>query len=153
MTACEVLLFHYEDMGIPWEIAKLGVRQGMWGAVKKIEPGLRAYQMARRAGNPPSRCASMAQINSNIDPDFLLTKETAAGDDLSEEGSGKSQEKQWGKNIPKLLVVGRAVAFAFSLDHGLLTKAVIFGVARRFGMLLKKLIQQNWPADSIHTES
>jgi len=36
MSACEVILFHYEDMGIPWEIAKLGIRQGMWGAVKKI---------------------------------------------------------------------------------------------------------------------
>ncbi|KAL7165648.1 hypothetical protein ACSBR2_041345 [Camellia fascicularis] len=47
LTACEVLLFHHEEMGIPWEIAKLGVRQGMWGAVKKIDPGLRTYQRER----------------------------------------------------------------------------------------------------------
>ncbi|GMP38171.1 hypothetical protein CsSME_00009520 [Camellia sinensis var. sinensis] len=34
LTACEVLLFHHEEMGIPWEIAKL--------EVQKIDPGLRA---------------------------------------------------------------------------------------------------------------
>ncbi|XVE64487.1 hypothetical protein DITRI_Ditri07aG0104700 [Diplodiscus trichospermus] len=51
LTACEVLLFHHEDMGIPWEIAKLGIRHGMWGTVKKIEPGLRAV----KARTSPSR--------------------------------------------------------------------------------------------------
>ncbi|GFY84017.1 polyketide cyclase/dehydrase and lipid transport superfamily protein [Actinidia rufa] len=55
LTACEVILFHHEDMGIPWEIAKFGVRQGMWGAVKKIERGLRAYQKERASGAPLSR--------------------------------------------------------------------------------------------------
>ncbi|GER43658.1 polyketide cyclase/dehydrase and lipid transportsuperfamily protein [Striga asiatica] len=46
-TACQVILFHHEDMGIPREIAKLGIRQGMWGAVKKIDLGLRTYHKHR----------------------------------------------------------------------------------------------------------
>ncbi|KAG8370341.1 hypothetical protein BUALT_Bualt14G0106700 [Buddleja alternifolia] len=28
-SACEILLIHYEDMGIPKDVAKLGVRHGM----------------------------------------------------------------------------------------------------------------------------
>ncbi|XP_039169236.1 uncharacterized protein LOC120293606 [Eucalyptus grandis] len=67
LTACEVLLFHHEDMGIPWEIAKLGVRQGMWGAVKKIDPGLRKYQK-ERALRPGHVCAFLAQINTKVSP-------------------------------------------------------------------------------------
>ena len=50
MSACEVSLVHYEDMGIPKDVAKLGVRHGMWGAVKKLNSGLRAYQSARKPG-------------------------------------------------------------------------------------------------------
>ncbi|KAG9455234.1 hypothetical protein H6P81_008138 [Aristolochia fimbriata] len=141
LTACEVLLFHYEDMGIPWEIAKLGVRQGMWGCVKKIEPGLRAYQMARQSGNQLSRSAFMAQINSKINPDFLRSLETATDDDNCEitETSKTPEKQQVGRNIPKFLVIGGAVALACTLDRGLLTKAVIFGVARRFGKLGRRL--------------
>ena len=66
LTACEILLFHHEDMGIPYEIAKFGIRQGMWGCVKKIEPGLRAYQEARAAGEPASKSALMARINTRL---------------------------------------------------------------------------------------
>ncbi|KAJ0968633.1 hypothetical protein J5N97_025550 [Dioscorea zingiberensis] len=127
-TACEVLLFHYEDMGIPWEIAKLGVRQGMWGCVKKIEPGLRAYQIARRSGEPLSPCGTMAQINTSIDANYFRSLE--ANNDSSD--IVEADEKPSGRNIPRLLVVGGAVALACTLDRGLLTKALIFGVARRF---------------------
>ncbi|KAF3685899.1 hypothetical protein FXO37_00155 [Capsicum annuum] len=31
LSACEVTLLHYEDMDIPKDVAKLGVRHGMWG--------------------------------------------------------------------------------------------------------------------------
>lgn len=130
MTACEVILFHHEDMGIPWEIAKLGVRQGMWGCVKKIEPGLRAYQIARRSPEPLSRCAYMAQINTKFNSDDLRTSEVSTCS-ISEVVEAEKQ-KNWTQNIPKFIVIGGAVALACSLDHGLLTKAVIFGVARRF---------------------
>lgn len=74
MTSCEVLLFHHEDMGIPWEIAKLGVRQGMWGAVKKIEPGLRAYQRAKAAGAGLSPSAIMAHINTKVSAEEFMNE-------------------------------------------------------------------------------
>eukprot|EP00268_Persea_americana_P031491 TRINITY_DN3068_c0_g2_i3.p1 TRINITY_DN3068_c0_g2~~TRINITY_DN3068_c0_g2_i3.p1 ORF type:complete len:417 (-),score=75.64 TRINITY_DN3068_c0_g2_i3:340-1590(-) len=130
LTACEVLLFHHEDMGIPWEIAKLGVRQGMWGAVKKIEPGLRAYQIARKSGLPLSRSAFMAQINTKVNANYLHSLETT--NNSSEDQLLNSEDKLSGKNIPKFLIIGGAVALACTLDRGLLTKAIIFGIGRRF---------------------
>ncbi|XP_072984478.1 uncharacterized protein [Typha latifolia] len=137
MTACEVLLFHYEDMGIPWEIAKLGVRQGMWGCVKRIEPGLRAYQIARTLDEPVSCCASMAQINTKFSVDDLRSMETDTSSSMDVVEAEKP--KHWAGSIPKFLVVGGAVALACTLDHGLITKAVIFGVARRFAKFGRKL--------------
>jgi hypothetical protein len=137
LTACEVLLFHHEDMGIPWEIVKLGVRQGMWGAVKKIEPGLRAYQKARASGAPLSQPAFMAQINSKISSEYV--RSLGGSDDLSETQIATSSDKPSGRNISKLLIFGGVVVLACSLDRGLLTKAVIFGVARRFGNIGNRL--------------
>ncbi|KAL3499115.1 hypothetical protein ACH5RR_041847 [Cinchona calisaya] len=136
LTACEVLLFHHEDMGIPWEIAKLGVRQGMWGAVKKIDPGLRAYQKQRASGAPLSRCAFLAQINSKVSMDSLSLLESTSNSSRVEDLD--SSEKPSGKNLPKYLVIGGAIALACTLDRGLLTKAVIFGVARRFANMGKR---------------
>ncbi|KAK4273835.1 hypothetical protein QN277_017154 [Acacia crassicarpa] len=133
LTACEVMLFHHEEMGIPWEIAKLGVRKGMWTLVQKIEPGLRAYQQARAAGEPISRSAFMAQINTKIIPSDLQS--LGAADDQSETVSLTASEKPQGVNIPKMLIIGGAIALACSLDKGLVTKTLIFGVARRFGNL------------------
>ncbi|XP_074585677.1 uncharacterized protein LOC141841405 isoform X2 [Curcuma longa] len=130
MTACEILLFHHEDMGIPWEIAKLGIRQGMWGCVKKIEPGLRAYQAARRSNEPLSHFALMSQINTKFDADKLRSLET--GTNSSADIVEAEKQKDWASNIPRFLIVVGVVAVACSFDHGLLTKAVIFGVARRF---------------------
>lgn len=138
LTACEVLLFHHEDMGIPWELAKLGVRQGMWGAVKKIEPGLRAYQKERASGAALSRCAFMAQINTKVSADYLRSLENGSNESSEVETFG-SCEKPTGRNIPRLLVVGGAIALACSLDRGLLTKAVIFGVARSFAKIGRRL--------------
>lgn len=118
-------------MGIPWEIAKLGVKQGMWGAVKKIDPGVRKYQKERAAEAPLSRCAFMAQINTKVSADYPRSVEDASND-LTEIERPSLSKKQEGKSIPKLLVVGGAVLLACSLDRGLMTKAVIFGIARRF---------------------
>ncbi|OMP02775.1 hypothetical protein COLO4_10831 [Corchorus olitorius] len=142
LTACEVLLFHYEDMGIPWEIAKLGVRQGMWGAVKKIDPALRLYQKERAAGAPLTHCAFMAQINTKVSADYLRSLESSSNDS-SELETHNSSEKPTGRNIPKLIVIGGAVALACSLDRGLLTKAVIFGVARRTPHKLLHVLSRN----------
>lgn len=141
MTACEVLLFHYEDMGIPWEIAKLGVRQGMWGAVKKIDPGLRAYQKERAAGVPLSHSAKMAQVNTKVSEDYLRSLESSTDDssETTSETTSDPADNSIGKNIPKLVVIGGAIALACSLDRGLLTKALIFGVARRFARMGRRL--------------
>ncbi|RDY14303.1 StAR-related lipid transfer protein 7, mitochondrial, partial [Mucuna pruriens] len=134
LTSCEVLLFHHEDMGIPWEIAKLGVRQGMWGAVKKFDPGLRTYQKERASGVPLSRCACAAKINTKVSADYVRSLENTTSDLLETENQDSS-DKPVGRNIPKLLIVGGAIALACTLDQGLLTKAVIFGVARRFAKM------------------
>ncbi|KAL2325261.1 hypothetical protein Fmac_024319 [Flemingia macrophylla] len=138
LTSCEVLLFHHEDMGIPWEIAKLGVRQGMWGAVKKFDPGLRTYQKERDSGVPLSRSACASKINTKISADYLSSLENTTSDLLETENQDSS-DKPAGRNIPKLLIVGGAIALACTLDQGLLTKAVIFGVARRFAKMGRRL--------------
>ncbi|KAL6003963.1 hypothetical protein ACLOJK_004509 [Asimina triloba] len=132
LTACEVILFHYEDMGIPREIAKLGVKQGMWSTIKKIEPGLRAFQAARKSGVPPSRCILMAQVYTKMDADQLKSLETT--DDSKEVKTLDSHQKQFGGNIPKFLIFCGAVILACSLDRGLSTRALNFRAARRFPM-------------------
>lgn len=137
LTACEVLLFHHEDMGIPWEIAKIGVRKEMWGTVKKINTGFRAYQKERASGVPLSRSAFMANVNTKINPDYMRTLGDV--DDSVEIQEGTSSERPQGLNIPKLLIIGGAIVFACTLDQCLLTKAVIFGVARRFANVGKRL--------------
>ncbi|CAA6666663.1 unnamed protein product [Spirodela intermedia] len=129
-TACEVLLFHYEDMGIPWEIAKLGVRQGMWGCVKKVEPGLRAYQAARAAGEPLSPSALLAQITTKVSADELNSLDGGNGELVESQLPEKTQPL--GKAIPRFLVIGGAIALACTLDRGLLTKALVCGIARKF---------------------
>ncbi|CAO2041236.1 unnamed protein product [Urochloa humidicola] len=128
LTACEILLFHHEDMGIPYEIAKLGIRQGMWGCVKKIEPGLRAYQEARAAGEPASKSALMARINTKVGDNFVRSLESNS----DESEIVEAEEKPARNNMARFLVLGGAVALACTLDQGLLTKALIFGVARKF---------------------
>ncbi|MED6195740.1 hypothetical protein PIB30_040919 [Stylosanthes scabra] len=131
LSACEVILFHHEEMGIPWEIAKIGVKKGMWGTVQKIEPGLRAYQHVRTSGSTPSRHAFLAGVNTKVDPEYLENVGSAANrSEINENPT--SSEKPNGVNIPKLLVIGGAVALACSIDRGLVAKYAIFGVARRF---------------------
>lgn len=138
LSACEVLLFHHEDMGIPWEIAKIGVKKGMWGTVKKIDPGLRAYQKERASGAPLSRQAFMASINTKINPYYMRSLGDMP-DNLIETQVATASDKLQGRNIPKVLIIGGAIILAFTLDQGLLTKSVIFGVARRFANVGKRL--------------
>lgn len=137
LTACEVLLFHHEDMGIPWELAKLGIRKGMWAAVKKMDPGLDAYKKARASGAPLSRPAFIARINSKISPEYLRL--VGGSDELSGTQNTSMPNKPSGGNISKLLIFGGAVLLACSLDRGLLTKAVMFHVARTFGNIGNRL--------------
>ncbi|GAA0150266.1 hypothetical protein LIER_09244 [Lithospermum erythrorhizon] len=138
LTACEVLLFHHEDMGIPWEIAKFGVRQGMWGAVKKIERGFRAYQRARASGKPLSRHAFMAQVNTKIDPDYLQHLEGDEGSNETEVTALVEEGPRGSHNLSKLLILGGVVVVVCSLDKGLLTKGIILGLTRRLGNIRRR---------------
>ncbi|KAL6581595.1 hypothetical protein OROMI_007518 [Orobanche minor] len=132
-SACEVILFHHEDMGIPREIAKFGIRQGMWGAVKNIERGFRAYQKHRASVGPLSHHAFLAQINTKLDPNYLKVLESDDENSSDTKLIPSGDKKPKGVNLSKLLLIGGAIAIACSLDRGLLTKTLIFGVARRFG--------------------
>ncbi|KAK6129375.1 hypothetical protein DH2020_036891 [Rehmannia glutinosa] len=140
LSACEVILFHHEDMGIPWEIAKFGVRQGMWGAVRNIERGFRAYQKHRASGAPLSHHALLAQINTKLDPDYLKILEGTEDSQDTKLLSSADEKPKGGLNIPKLLIFGGAIAVACSLDQGLLTKTLIFGVARKFGNMGRRAL-------------
>ncbi|XP_031107075.1 uncharacterized protein LOC116011805 [Ipomoea triloba] len=140
-SACEVILFHHEDMGIPWEVAKFGVRHGMWGTVKNIERGFRAYQKYRATGGAISRCAFMAQINTKLDPAYLNSSPEGIQSDSTESQligtvDNKPGDRARGAfNIPKLLVIAGAVAVACSLDPGLLPKSLLVEVAKRFASI------------------
>ncbi|KAL3650597.1 hypothetical protein CASFOL_007000 [Castilleja foliolosa] len=140
LSACEVILFHHEDMGIPREIAKFGVRQGMWYAVKTIDRGFRAYQKHRASGAPLSHHAFLAQINTKLEPNYLKILEGDDQDSSETKLVASVDEKPKGVNLPKLLVIGGALAIVCSLDQGLLTKTLIFGVARRFGNMGRRAI-------------
>ncbi|KVI07520.1 START domain-containing protein [Cynara cardunculus var. scolymus] len=131
--ASEVVFFHHEDMGIPWEIAKFAVSQGMWGTARKVERGFRWYQNERICSKTTSPHIAMAEMSTKIDQNYLARLESDEDHDVAETEMVVQQEKQGGINLPKLLVIGGAVILACSLDRGLLTKGVIFRVARRFG--------------------
>ncbi|GFP94125.1 star-related lipid transfer protein 7 mitochondrial [Phtheirospermum japonicum] len=133
LTACEVTLVHYEDMGIPKDVAKLGVRHGMWGTVKKLHAGFRAYQTARKSDASLSRCALNARIATKVS--FI------EGTDCGEQVSGEEErselvamERQKGGSGGidwKWLAVGGAVAVACGLQTGLIGKALIIGAGHR----------------------
>lgn len=139
-SACEVLLFHHEDMGIPKEIAKLGVKRGMWGAVKKMEPGLRAYQeqrLSREGGFKLSRPAFMAQINTKITSEHLVSLSNGATSEAEApetEAPVTLDRGNGAENLKKLLFIGGAVAVACTLSGGgFVPPAVLLGFGKRFG--------------------
>ncbi|XP_077245535.1 uncharacterized protein LOC143885312 [Tasmannia lanceolata] len=128
-SACEVSLVHYEDMGIPKDVAKVGVRHGMWGALKKLHSGMRAYQNARKSEASLSRCALMARITTKIPVGLTNSLDPVSGT----EGKIQSidlrkldQGVQW-----KWVLIGGTVALACGLHTGIIGKALLFGAARR----------------------
>lgn len=145
LSACEVTLIHYEDMGIPKDVAKLGVRHGMWGAVKKLHAGMRAYQLARKTeicnGSPLSRCASLAQITTKMPPKETVTvlNQDSSNGTREESGGigncGRKEVDQRGGVDWRLIAIGGTVAVVCGFHSGLIGKALFFGAARR---LVKK---------------
>ncbi|KAJ4894347.1 Polyketide cyclase/dehydrase and lipid transport superfamily protein [Raphanus sativus] len=129
LTACEVSLVHCEDMGIPKDVAKLGVRHGMWGAVKKLNSGLRAYQAARKSGAALSGSAQIARITVKLNVDLVETsriEEGERGQAMDNVRRGKEQfSVDW-----KLVVVG-GVALACGLHSSAIGKALMVGAGQR----------------------
>ncbi|KAK2647192.1 hypothetical protein Ddye_022387 [Dipteronia dyeriana] len=130
MTACEITLVHSEDMGIPKDVAKLGLRHGMWGAVKKLHSGMRAYQNARKSEASLSRSALMARITTKISFDGSMDSlDPVSGEDEKGQGVVAKVEKDQGMDW-KWIVIGGTVALV-GLRSGLIGKALLLGVGRR----------------------
>ncbi|CAN4125215.1 unnamed protein product [Withania somnifera] len=127
LSACEVTLLHYEDMGIPKDVAKLGVRHGMWGTVKKLHNGFRAYQNARKSEATVSRCAMMARITTKISLDERVDalERVSAEEDRAMEGQRGDGRIDW-----RWVAIG-TVAVVWGLRTGMIGKAVLLGAGQR----------------------
>lgn len=130
LSACEVMLTHYEDMGIPKDVAKLGVRHGMWGTVKKLHNGFRAYQNARKSVAVVSRCAMMAGITTKIllDEGVDALERVSAEEDRAAEIQGQRGDSgiDW-----KWVAIGATVAVVCGLRTGMIGKALLLGAGQR----------------------
>ncbi|KAJ0254766.1 Polyketide cyclase/dehydrase and lipid transport superfamily protein [Hirschfeldia incana] len=131
MSACEVSLVHYEDMGIPKDVAKLGVRHGMWGAVKKLNSGLRAYQSARKPGVALSRSAQMAGITTKLNMDLVETSRVEEEEEERGQAMEKARRQKEQFNVDwKWIAVG-GVALACGLHSSAIGKALMVGAGQR----------------------
>lgn len=130
LSACEVTLVHHEDMGIPKDVAKLGVRHGMWGAVKKLHSGMRAYQNARKSEASLSRSASLAGITTKISSGGTMDSLVPVSGE--EEKPAPRQERPKGDGIDwKWLAIGGTVALVCGLHSGAIGKALLLGAGQR----------------------
>lgn len=132
-SACEVTLVHYEDMGIPKDVAKLGVRHGMWGTVKKLHSGLRAYQKAReQEASTLSRCALMARATTKIScNEGTDPKEQELDEREQSELAAVDRKRDGGRIDWRLVAIGGAVAVFCGLRTGLIGRAVLIGAGHR----------------------
>ncbi|CAI9118281.1 OLC1v1019825C1 [Oldenlandia corymbosa var. corymbosa] len=131
MSACEVTLIHYEDMGIPKDVAKLGVRHGMWGTVKKLHVGFRAYQNMRKTDASLSRCALMARITTKIASDEGTDPlEPERNEEEKTENVNIAVQKGQGGIDWRWVAVGGA-AVAVGLHTGLIGKALLVAAGQR----------------------
>lgn len=129
-SACEVTLLHYEDMGIPKDVAKLGVRHGMWGAVKKLHSGMRAYENARKTDAPLSRYALNARITRKLSMD-MDSPEAALGQEERNQAL-RNSGRQNGNGLDwKWLAIGGTVALVLGIHGGAVGKVLLLGAGRR----------------------
>lgn len=144
MTATEVYLFHHEDMGIQKDLARLGVRQGMWGCVKKMDPGIKKYKADRKTNSKSlSPSARLAQIATKVPP-HLLRESKQHVKEVEYEAAlvrreQQEQEQQENKGYVKWVILGSAVVLACGIDRGAVGKFLVFGVARRLGRVGRRL--------------
>ncbi|KAF5176912.1 Polyketide cyclase/dehydrase and lipid transport superfamily protein [Thalictrum thalictroides] len=131
LSACEVSLVHYEDMGIPKDVAKLGVRHGMWGTVKKVHSGMRAYQLARKCEASLSRSARMAQITTKI-PITSTTDSSESPTEAEDQDQREHSQQRLDHGVDwRWAVVGGTIALVCGLHTGVIGKTLLFGAARR----------------------
>ncbi|EYU32520.1 hypothetical protein MIMGU_mgv1a005704mg [Erythranthe guttata] len=141
LTACEVNLVHYEDMGIPKDVAKLGVRHGMWGTVKKLHSGFRSYQTARKLEASLTRCALMAKITTKAPFEEEQQEEEEGSDNNAEQVVHCEEERSLlvakegrrdGGGIDwKWVAIGGTVAVFCGLQTGFIGKALLIGAGNR----------------------
>ncbi|GMJ08328.1 hypothetical protein like AT4G14500 [Hibiscus trionum] len=130
MSACEVALVHYEDMGIPKDVAKLGVRHGMWGTVKKLHCGMRAYQNERKTDTSLSRCAVMARITTKTSGGSTDALGPVSGEDEKDRTMVTKRQHDNGLDW-KWIAIGGTVALVFGLHSGIIGKALLVGAGKR----------------------
>ncbi|WCJ23951.1 Polyketide cyclase/dehydrase and lipid transport superfamily protein [Euphorbia peplus] len=132
MSACEVTLLHYEDMGIPKDVAKLGVRHGMWGTVKKLHSGLRAYQNAYSESSL-SRNALLARKTTKIS--FDESAEFSESEPVSEvEDREQVVDIERHKDLGvdwKWIIIGGSVAILCGLHSSTIGKGLLLGAGQR----------------------
>jgi hypothetical protein len=139
MTSTEVTLFHHEDMGIQKDLARLGVRQGMWGCVKKMDPGMKKYKADRKANVPLSPSARLASKMTKVPHHLVKDSKTEEAEQKYEAVLAKGRQQQDNKGYMKWVILGGAVALACSIDRGAVGKFLVFGVARRLGRVGRRL--------------
>lgn len=144
MTAVEVIVIHYEEMGIQRDLAKLGIRQGMWGCVKKLEPGIRKYKAMRKLNKPLTPSALIAQISTKVPYPLNGVEKPSTSETQNSivASSGKGTDKESvekSKGYMKWLLLGSAVAVACTVDRGAVGKFLVLGVAKRLGRVGRRL--------------
>lgn len=132
LSACEVTLIHYEDMGIPKDVARLGVRHGMWGTVKKLHSGFRSYQQARKSEAPLSRSVLLARITTKISAEEdTVPLDIASGEEERDELVDIETTQQHGGIDWKWVVIGGTVVLVCGLRTGVIRKALFLGAWQR----------------------
>ncbi|KAK3043468.1 hypothetical protein RJ639_002047, partial [Escallonia herrerae] len=130
-SACEVTLVHYEDMGIPKDVAKLALRHGMWGTVKKLHGGFRAYQHARKSEASLSRSALMARITTKVSFDGSAESEPVSSEEEKDDSLGVDKYRDHGGVDWKWVLIGGTVAVVCGLHTGVIGKALLLGAGQR----------------------
>lgn len=124
---------HSEDMLIQRDLAKLGVRRGIWPLVKKMEPGLRKYQAHRKSSSILSFSASMAQLATSVPASYFEESDTST---VTAQTEGKEETvKQGHVNSWKWVVIGGVVVLVCGFNRGAVGRVVVFGVAKRLSRL------------------
>ena len=91
--AAETVLIHCEDLGLPRDLAKFVIRQGMWRMVRKIEGAARAYaaDRASRGDVPRPGITSICRHPAAVFSERPVCSDVD-GSDASSAGSGSCTE-------------------------------------------------------------